>query len=233
MLLEVHEIHTFYELSHILFGISLEVAEGETVCILGRNGVGKTTTLRSIMGLTPPRSGSIRIFGEDIKGKKPFEIARRGVGLVPEDRIIFPDLTVGENLEIAVKKGKKVDGWTLEKVYSLFPVLKDRDKQMGGTLSGGEQQMLTMARTLMGNPRLLLLDEPSEGLSPIMVRAVENQIHLLKEEGMTILLAEQNSNTALKLSDRAYILEKGTVIWQGNVSELKENPELMKNYLGV
>ena len=233
MLLEVHEIHTFYELSHILFGVSLEVAEGETVCILGRNGVGKTTTMRSIMGLTPPRSGSIRIFGEDIKGKKPFEIARRGVGLVPEDRIIFPDLTVGENLEIAVKKGRKVDGWTLEKVYSLFPVLKDRDKQMGGTLSGGEQQMLTMARTLMGNPRLLLLDEPSEGLSPIMVRAVENQIHLLKEEGMTILLAEQNSNTALKVSDRAYILEKGAVSWQGNVSELKENPELMKNYLGV
>lgn len=233
MLLEVHEIHTFYELSHILFGVSLEVAEGETVCILGRNGVGKTTTMRSIMGLTPPRSGSIRIFGEDIKGKKPFEIARRGVGLVPEDRIIFPDLTVGENLEIAVKKGRKVDGWTLEKVYSLFPVLKDRDKQMGGTLSGGEQQMLTMARTLMGNPRLLLLDEPSEGLSPIMVRAVENQIHLLKEEGMTILLAEQNSNTAMKVSDRAYILEKGAVSWQGNVSELKENPELMKNYLGV
>jgi branched-chain amino acid transport system ATP-binding protein len=233
MLLEVHEIHTFYELSHILFGVSLKVAEGETVCILGRNGVGKTTTLRSIMGLTPPRSGSIEIFGEDIKGKKPFEIARQGVGLVPEDRIIFPDLTVGENLEIAVKKGKKFDGWTLEKVYSLFPVLKDRDKQMGGTLSGGEQQMLTMARTLMGNPRLLLLDEPSEGLSPIMVRAVEEQIHLLKEEGMTILLAEQNSNTALKLSDRAYILEKGAVSWQGNVSELKENPELMKNYLGV
>lgn len=233
MLLEVNEIHTFYELSHILFGVSLEVAEGETVCLLGRNGVGKTTTLRSIMGLTPPRSGSIKIFGEDIKGKKPFEIARRGVGLVPEDRIIFPDLTVGENLEIAIKKGKKVDGWTLEKVYSLFPVLKDRDKQMGGTLSGGEQQMLTMARTLMGNPRLLLLDEPSEGLSPIMVRAVEDQIHLLKEEGMTILLTEQNSNTALKVSDRAYILEKGTVSWQGNASELKENPELMKNYLGV
>ncbi len=233
MLLEVNEIHTFYELSHILFGVSLEVAEGETVCILGRNGVGKTTTLRSIMGLTPPRSGSIKIFGEDIKGKKPFEVARRGVGLVPEDRIIFPDLTVGENLEIAIKKGKKVDGWTLEKVYSLFPVLKDRDKQMGGTLSGGEQQMLTMARTLMGNPRLLLLDEPSEGLSPIMVRAVEDQIHLLKGEGMTILLTEQNSNTALKVSDRAYILEKGAVSWQGNASELKENPELMKNYLGV
>jgi branched-chain amino acid transport system ATP-binding protein len=233
MLLEVNEIHTFYELSHILFGVSLEVAEGETVCLLGRNGVGKTTTLRSIMGLTPPRSGSIKIFGEDIKGKKPFEIARRGVGIVPEDRIIFPDLTVGENLEIAIKKGKKVDGWTLEKVYSLFPVLKDRDKQMGGTLSGGEQQMLTMARTLMGNPRLLLLDEPSEGLSPLMVRAVEDQIHLLKEEGMTILLTEQNSNTALKVSDRAYILEKGTVSWQGKASELKENPELMKNYLGV
>lgn len=236
MVLAVKEIDTFYGLSHILFGVSLEVKQSETVCILGRNGVGKTTTLRSIMGLAPPRSGSIKFMEEEIRGKQPFDIYRLGIGLVPEDRIIFPDLTVHENLEIAIKKGKRgenAEGWTIEKVHRLFPVLKARDKQWGGTLSGGEQQMLTIARTLMGNPRLLLLDEPSEGLAPLVVRAIEEQILLLKTEGMTILLSEQNSNFALRISDRGYILEKGLVAWQGSISELKENPEIMKNYLGV
>jgi len=176
MVLVVKEINTFYGLSHILFGVSLEVGQSETVCILGRNGVGKTTTLRSIMGLAPPRSGSIKFMGEEIRGKQPFDIYRLGIGLVPEDRIIFPDLTVHENLEIAVKKGERrasMEGWTIEKVQRLFPILKARDKQWGGTLSGGEQQMLTIARTLMGNPRLLLLDEPSEGLAPLVVKAIE------------------------------------------------------------
>ena len=233
MLLEVRGIDTFYGLSHILFGVSLEIDEGETVCILGRNGVGKTTTLRSIMGLTPPRSGSIKFRGEEIKGKQPFKIARRGIGFVPEDRIIFPELTVRENLEIAVKGGKNGEGWTVEKVYELFPVLEERDKQEGGTLSGGEQQMLTIARTLMGNPRLLLLDEPSEGLAPLLIRTIEEQINLLKTEGMTILLSEQSLSFALKISDRAYILEKGQVCWHGPASELKEKPEIMKNYLGL
>jgi len=233
MLLEVRGIDTFYGLSHILFGVSLEIDEGETVCILGRNGVGKTTTLRSIMGLTPPRSGSIKFRGEEIKGKQPFKIARRGIGFVPEDRIIFPELTVRENLEIAVKGGKNGEGWTVEKVYELFPVLEERDKQEGGTLSGGEQQMLTIARTLMGNPRLLLLDEPSEGLAPLLIRTIEEQINLLKREGMTILLSEQSLSFALKISDRAYILEKGQVCWHGPASELKEKPEIMKNYLGL
>ncbi len=236
MVLAVKEIDTFYGLSHILFGVSLEVKQSETVCILGRNGVGKTTTLRSIMGLAPPRSGSIKFMGEEITGKQPFDIYRLGIGLVPEDRIIFPDLTVHENLEIAVKKGerwKTIEGWTIEKVHRLFPILKARDKQWGGTLSGGEQQMLTIARTLMGNPRLLLLDEPSEGLAPLVVKAIEEQTLLLKKEGMTILLSEQNSNFALKISDRGYILEKGLVAWQGNISELKGNPEIMKNYLGL
>jgi branched-chain amino acid transport system ATP-binding protein len=236
MVLAVKEIDTFYGLSHILFGVSLEVKQTETVCILGRNGVGKTTTLRSIMGLTPPRSGSIQFMGEEITGKQPFDIYRLGIGLVPEDRIIFPDLTVHENLEIAIKKGERkgnVGGWTIEKVHRLFPILKARDKQWGGTLSGGEQQMLTIARTLMGNPRLLLLDEPSEGLAPLVVKAIEEQILLLKKEGMTILLSEQNSNFALKVSDRGYILEKGLVAWQGEISELKGNPEIMKNYLGL
>jgi branched-chain amino acid transport system ATP-binding protein len=236
MVLVVREIDTFYGLSHILFGVSLEVRQSETVCILGRNGVGKTTTLRSIMGLALPRSGSIKFMSEEIRGKQPFDIYRLGIGLVPEDRIIFPDLTVHENLEIAIKKGKrrgKMEGWTIEKVHRLFPILKARDKQWGGTLSGGEQQMLTIARTLMGNPRLLLLDEPSEGLAPLVVKAIEEQILLLKKEGMTILLSEQNSNFALRVSDRSYILEKGLVAWRGGISELKANPEIMKNYLGI
>jgi branched-chain amino acid transport system ATP-binding protein len=236
MVLVVKEINTFYGLSHILFGVSLEVKQSETVCLLGRNGVGKTTTLRSIMGLAPPRSGSIKFMGKEIRGKQPFDIYRLGIGLVPEDRIIFPDLTVHENLEIGIKKGKgrgNTEGWTVEKVHRLFPILKVRDKQWGGTLSGGEQQMLTIARTLMGNPRLLLLDEPSEGLAPLVVRAIEEQTLLLKKEGMTILLSEQNSNFALRISDRGYILEKGLVAWQGSISELKGDPSIMKNYLGL
>ena len=236
MVLEVKKINTFYGLSHILFDVSLEIDQRETLCLLGRNGVGKTTTLKSIMGLTPPRSGSIKFHGEEIKGKQPFEICYLGIGLVPEDRIIFPDLTVRENLEIAIKKGQKrenIGGWTIAKIHRLFPILQERDKQWGGTLSGGEQQMLTIARTLMGNPRLLLLDEPSEGLAPLVVRTIGEQILALKKEGMTILLSEQNSTFALKVSDRGYILEKGQVSWHGEVSELKEKPEIMNTYLGI
>jgi branched-chain amino acid transport system ATP-binding protein len=233
MLLEVKDIHTYYGIIHILFGVSLEIREGETITLLGRNGVGKTTTFRSIMGLTPPRAGQVRFGGKEIRGRQPFEIARLGVGLVPEDRIIFPDLTVRENLEIGIQKGKESGGWTIEKVHRLFPVLQERDKQWGGTLSGGEQQMLTIARTLMGNPRLLLLDEPSEGLAPLVTRAIGEQILTLKKEGLTILLSEQNSHFAFQVSDRAYILEKGQVSWQGGISELREKPEIMKTYLGV
>ena len=236
MLLDVKEINTFYDLSHILFNVSLEIDKGETVCLLGRNGVGKTTIFRSIMGLTPPRSGSIKLFGKEISCKKPFEIARLGVGLVPEDREIFPDLTVRENLEIASKKGasqNQMAAWTIDKVHKLFPILRDRDSQWGGTLSGGEQQMLTIARTLMGNPSVLLLDEPSEGLAPMITKSIEDQILLLKKEGLTILLSEQNSSFALRVSDRAYILEKGHILWQGKTSELKAKPEIMMTYLGV
>ena len=185
------------------------------------------------MGLTPPRSGSITFGGQEIQGKQPFEIARLGIGFVYEDRLIFPDLTVRENLEIAIRAGTKDQHWTVEKAYTLFPVLRERSSQEGGTLSGGEQQMLTIARTLMGNPQLLLLDEPSEGLAPLLVRAIEEQIHLLKQEGITILLSEQNLSSALSVSDRAYLLEKGHVCWDGAVSELKERPDVIKQYLGV
>ena len=232
MLLEVNNINTYYGISHILFDVSIQVGKGEVVCVLGRNGVGKTTLLRSIMGLTLPRSGNISFNGTALRGKRPFEIAYLGIGFVPEDRIIFPDLTVKENLEMGLKKGQK-GPWTLERVYQIFPILKTRQTQMGGTLSGGEQQMLTIARTLMGNPELLLLDEPTEGLSPLIVKELEVQIRALKEEGMTILLSEQNSKVTLNLSDRAYILEKGQVKWDGAVGLLRENQEILKRYLGL
>ena len=184
------------------------------------------------MGLTRARSGSIEFLGIEIRGKKDFEIARMGVGFVPEDRIIFPDLTVKENLEMGIKKRDR-GHWTLEYVYEMFPALKARQKQEGGTLSGGEQQMLTIARTLMGSPQLLLLDEPSEGLAPLIVRELEVQVRRLKAEGMPILLSEQNSSFTLKLSDRAYILEKGHVRWGGDCSELGKDSVIIKKYLGV
>ena len=230
MLLEVTNINTFYGMSHILFNLSLSIKKGEIVCLLGRNGVGKTTTLRSIIGLTPARSGSITFAGVEIRTKQPFSIARLGIGYVPEDRLIIPDLTVKENLEIAMRLGKD---WTLEGIYELFPRLKEREAQEGGTLSGGEQQILTIGRALMSNPKLLLLDEPSEGLAPAIVRMLGELMQVLKEKGMTTLLAEQNSKFALTFSDRAYLLEKGGICWHGNCAELKEMPEVMKRYLGV
>ena len=233
MLLRVENIDTYYETTHILFGVTLEINQGETVCVLGRNGVGKTTLMRSIIGLTPPRKGTISFQGNKINGKQPFQIARLGVGFVPENRDIFPNLTVEENLEIATIKRKDDGAWNLDTVYALFPLLKQRRKQWGGTLSGGEQQMLTIARTLMGNPVLLLLDEPSEGLAPLIVEMIKEQILRIQQEGMTILLSEQNSATALEVSQRAYILEKGQVSWQGLTSELSNNPQIMEKYLGV
>jgi branched-chain amino acid transport system ATP-binding protein len=232
MLLEVEKINTYYGISHILFDLSIRVDPGEVVCILGRNGVGKTTLMRSIMGLTAPRSGRMMFNGAAITGRQPFEIARLGIGFVPEDRVIFPDLTVRENLEMGVKKAQQ-GAWNVDRVYAMFPRLKERHSQLGGTLSGGEQQMLTIARTLMGNPALLLLDEPSEGLSPLVVKELEGQVRRLKEEGMTILLSEQNSAFTLRLSDRGYILEKGQVKWEGRVQGLQENPEILKRYLGL
>ena len=232
MLLRVDGIDTYYETTHILFGVTLEIRQGETVCVLGRNGVGKTTLMRSIIGLTPPRRGTISFQGTKINGRQPFQIARLGVGFVPENRDIFPNLTVQENLEIAIIKRKDVGAWNLDTVYALFPLLKQRRKQWGGTLSGGEQQMLTIARTLMGNPVLLLLDEPSEGLAPLVVEMIKEQILRIQQEGMTILLSEQNSATALEVSQRAYILEKGQVSWQGRTSETFGQPANYGKILG-
>jgi len=234
MILAVEGIHTFYGLSHILFGVSLGVDEKETVVLLGRNGAGKTTTLRSIIGLTPPRSGEISFYGQSITRRPGNEIAHLGIGFVPEDRRIFPKLTVWENLDVARKpgKGRRVL-WDFEQVYHLFPILKTRQNQLGGTLSGGEQQMLTIGRTLMGNPALLLLDEPSEGLAPLVVQDLGEQIRKLKTEGLMILLCEQNTHFSFPLSDRAYIIEKGSIQYQGKIAELKENPAIMLRYLGI
>jgi branched-chain amino acid transport system ATP-binding protein len=234
MALEVVAVNTFYGLSHILFDVSLRVGDGEVVALLGRNGAGKTTTIKTIMGLAPPRSGRVVWHGEDITGRQPFEIAARGIGFVPEERRIFPNLTVRENLEVGIKPGR--DGrraWTLERVYTLFPQLKELERRKGGYLSGGEQQMLTIARTLMGNPDLLLLDEPSEGLAPTVVEQLAHQIRDLKREGVSILLCEQNSAFALALSDRAYIIEKGVIRHEGPAAELPAHPEIMRAFLAV
>jgi len=233
MILHVEKINTYYGLSHILFDVSLDISEGEMVCLLGRNGVGKSTTLKSIIGLVPPRSGKIELDGRRIIGVPTHRIAYLGIGYVPENRIIFPDLTVRENLQMGIKRGDACCSWNIEKIYHMFPVLKDRERQQGGTLSGGQQQMLTIARTLMGNPRLLLLDEPSEGLAPLVVKELENQIRGLKAERITILLSEQNVAFTLGFSERAYILEKGHVRWNGNVADLQHSPEIIKTYLGV
>ena len=232
MILEVIDIYTSYGLSQILFGVSLQVDKGEVVSILGRNGVGKTTTLRSVVGLTPPKSGSIKWRSEEIAGKPPYQIAMLGIGFVPEDRRIFSDLTVWENLDVAIKSSRgKRGSWTMERVFELFPDLKPIQNRKGGYLSGGEQQMLTIARTLMGNPELLLLDEPSEGLAPIVVQQLGEQISKLRQEGMTILLCEQNARFSMGLSDRVYILEKGEVRYQGSIADFKKDEEIYKTYL--
>jgi len=234
MILEVNNIYTAYGLSQILFGVSLKVQEGEVISLLGRNGVGKTTTLRSIMGLTPPKSGSIRWRGEEIAGKPTYQISRLGIGFVPEDRRIFSDLTVWENLDVAIRPSeKKENAWTLERVFDLFPALRPLQKRKGGYLSGGEQQMLTIARTLMSNPDLLLLDEPSEGLAPIVVHQLGEQIAKLRQEGMTILLCEQNTRFSLDLSDRLYILEKGAVKYEGTVQDFMKDEKIGRAYLAV
>jgi len=232
MILEVKEIHTYYGTSHILFGISLEVNEGEVVCLLGRNGAGKTTTLRSIIGLTPPRSGSIKFKGQEIVGKPPYRIAPLGVGFVPDDRRIFPDLTVRQNILVARRETKGAI-WDLNRIYSLFPKLKELDSHMGNQLSGGEQQMLTIARTLMTNPQLLLLDEPGEGLAPLVIRAMEHQLLEIKKLGTTMLICEHNVGLATALSDRAYLMDKGTIRYQGTIEELRKNVEVKKKYLMV
>jgi branched-chain amino acid transport system ATP-binding protein len=231
-MLEVKAIDTFYEEAHVLHGVSLRVENGETVSLLGRNGAGKTTTLRSIMGLTPAREGQILFKGEDITKLMPHVIARKGVGWVPDNRRIFPTLTVERNLEMA-KRSTSHREWDLDAIYEHFPILKNLKDHKGEYLSGGEQQMLAIARTLMGNPDLLLLDEPSQGLAPRIVREVMNMILELKKKGVSILLVEQNSVMALAISDRCYILDDGRIVHESPAKELDGNAALKKELLGI
>jgi branched-chain amino acid transport system ATP-binding protein len=235
MILEVKEIHTYYGTSHILFDVSLSVDRGKIVSLLGRNGAGKTTTLRSIMGLTPPQSGSIQFHGEEMRGRPPYYVAQKGMGYVPDNRLIFPDLTVRENLELAIKIPKHFKGetWTVNRIYELFPHLGELDKHLGGYLSGGEQQMLTVGRTLMGNPDLLLLDEPVEGLAPLVVKYLGEQILKLKEMGQTMLFSEQNVKFATQVAELAYVIDKGRIRYHGSMENLKENEEVRKKYLMI
>ena len=233
-LLELASVNTFYGRSHILFDVSLSVEKGEVVSLLGRNGAGKSTTFRSIIGLTPPQTGEVIFKGERISGMRAFRICRKGVGFVPEDRRCFPDLTVRENLEVAVRREKQTSSpWTVEKVYSLFPRLQEREKNLGTQLSGGEQQMLTIARTLMTNPDLPLLDEPSEGLAPLIVALLADMIIRIRAEGVTVLLAEQNLHFCAKVADRGYVIDKGSVKYEGKMSDLLGNEEIKEKYLAV
>ena len=235
MQLDLKDVSTHYGTSHILFGVSLKVNEGEVVCLLGRNGAGKTTTIRTIMGLVQASSGSITFNGTVLNGLAPHDIARLGIGYVPDDRLIFPDLTVRENLEIAAKRGLDVNvrQWTVERIYELFPILVPLDGNLGGYLSGGEQQMLTIGRTLMGNPSLVLLDEPVEGVAPLVVEELGRQFRLLKTMGLTILFAEQNLQFATDISDRAYIIEKGRIRYHGTIEELERNRDVQEKYLMI
>ena len=231
-LLRVQDVYTAYGLSQVLFGVNLQVIRGECVCLLGRNGVGKTTTMRSIMGLTPPTRGRVEWKGRDITRRAPYQIAKLGIGFVPEDRRIFADLTVWENLDVATRRTPG-GGFTVERVYELFPKLAELRDRQGGFLSGGEQQMLTIARTLMGNPELLLLDEPSEGLAPLVVEHLGEQIGRLKREGLTILLAEQNVDFSLDLADRVYVLEKGAVRYEGSAQAFRADESIRHQYLAL
>ncbi len=232
-MLEVRDLYTSYGLSQVLFGVSLDVAARQALCLLGRNGVGKTTTLRSLVGLTPPRSGRVVFDGIDITGWEPYRVSRQGIGFVPQERRLFGDLTVRENLEVARRASTDGAAWTVDRVYAAFPLLAGLDRRRAGHLSGGEQQMLAVGRALMGNPRLLILDEPSEGLAPIVVEALAEQIDMLLQQGMTVLMAEQNLGLALGVADRICILDKGHVRFAGTVEEFEADAALRHEYLTV
>ena len=230
MILEIEGIDTFYGLGHILHGLSLDVAEGEVVALLGRNGAGKTTTLRSITGLTPPRAGEIRYKGRDIAGLDTHKVSRMGIALVPETRGIFSYLTTRENLLIAQRKGSR---WQMDAVLERFPALRERLESKGRLLSGGEQEMLAIARALMTGPELLLLDEPSQGLAPLVVNAVIDTIRELKSQRVSMLLVEQNAEMALQLADRVYVIDHGTVVFEGTPAVLRADRQITATYLGV
>jgi branched-chain amino acid transport system ATP-binding protein len=234
-MLEIENVHAYYGDSHILHGISLIVRRGEVVCLLGRNGVGKTTTVLTVMGYLQPRLGRIRYNDRDVVGLPPYAIARLGFGFVPQERGIFPSLTVRENLTVFARdnSGDRRGDWTLARIFDVFPVLRARERNLGFQLSGGEQQMLSIARALMLNPSLLLLDEPSEGLAPMIVQQIVGVLDHLKTEGLAILLVEQNLRTALALGDRHYVMNKGEICFTGGSEDLEGNDYVLRNYLSV
>jgi branched-chain amino acid transport system ATP-binding protein len=234
-LLSVSGLNAFYGAAHILFDLAFDVREGEVVALMGRNGAGKSTTLKSVMGLIERKTGAIIFAEEDISHARTYEIARLGLGYVPEDRRIFTDLTVTENLEVGRQppRGERGEVWTPERLFALFPNLAEARHRLGGRLSGGEQQMLTVARTLMGNPRLILLDEPSEGVAPIIIDAMADMMIALKQTGVAIVLSEQNLPFAELVCDRAYIIEKGEMRFSGSMQDLSANEELRRAYLEV
>jgi branched-chain amino acid transport system ATP-binding protein len=230
----VEAIDVFYGTSQILFGVDLEVAKGQTMALLGRNGAGKSTTLKAIAGVAPPRQGRIRILGIEMQGRQPHVIARAGVGFVPEDRQIFPEHSVEDNLLIAAKNGPGgEDYWNIARVYEVFPFLSPLRHRPGGNLSGGEQQMLAIARTLMGNPIALLLDEPSEGLAPIVVQRIGQLLRHLRDTGATILLAEQNMHFCLGIASEATVIDKGKIVYRDSIDKLKANDEIRQRYLAI
>lgn len=233
MVLSVQDLVAGYGQSVVIHGLSLDVGEGEVVCLLGRNGAGKTTTLRSVMGLTPPRSGRVLFKGAAIQGRPPFQIARRGLAFVPDDRRIFPDLTVQENLELARRVSGRAGRWTVEGVCELFPVLQRLLSHKGNHLSGGEQKMLAIGRALMQDPELLLLDEPIEGLAPLVVKHLGEALRRIREAGVTILLADQNVKFCRRVGDRGYILEKGLIQFEGTLASIWENEAILSKYLAV
>ena len=231
MLLTLEAVNTFYDKSHVLKDVSLEVDKGEVVALLGRNGSGRSTTLKTIMGVVPPKTGTIRLSGDSIQHKSPFALARRGIAFVPEDRRIFPNLTVAENLRLAALAGRR-GPWTEKRIFEYFTVLGERRNTLA-RLSGGEQQMLAIARALVANPEIILLDEPMEGLAPLIARGVEEVVRNIKNEGNTILLVEQNAEVALSLADRGYILSNGRVMASGPTGQLRADQTLMQRYLAV
>ncbi|MBI5521917.1 MAG: ABC transporter ATP-binding protein [Desulfarculus sp.] len=236
MILEVKGLQAYYGKSHVLQGVDLELEQGQLVCLLGRNGVGKSTTLMTIMGLVPPAGGSVRFKGQELAGRQPFEIARLGLGFVPEERRIFSSLSVLENLEIGRQKarpGQQGQGWTVERILDSFPRLAERRGNRGCHLSGGEQQMLTIARTLMGNPEVVLVDEPTEGLAPLVAEGVLEMLSTISLAGVTILLVEQNLKAAMKLANAFYVMSKGRMVFKGDAAELTAAEEVRRKYLEV
>ncbi len=238
MLFEIKDLNTYYGTSHVLQGISLTVDRGELIALLGRNGMGKSTTLKTVMGLVKPKSGSVTFDGIDLTGEQPFKVARAGIGYVPEDRRIFPNLSVLDNLLLGIKKGRAgsvddTEPWTIDRIFHHFPMLQKRAQQKGRFLSGGEQQMLTIGRSLMGNPKLLLVDEPTEGLAPLMVKEVRDVLAAINKAGVSILMVEHNLKVALSLANRTYLMGKAHIGFSCNTEELKSHPKECAKYLEV